>query len=138
VSHPEPAQSNAAQSNGAQSNAAQSNGAQSNAAPSPAAQPYGAARIGAVVLAGGALGYGLYELVAASPSSTRPFVAAQWLAGVLVVHDAVLAPVAVLVGWALTRRLPPRARRGVAVALFVGGCLALVALPVLLSPSAVR
>jgi hypothetical protein len=112
------------------------------ALPGPAltrpAPSYGAARIGAVVLAGGALSYGLYELVAASPRSTRPFVAAQWLAGVLVVHDAVLAPVAVLVGWALSRLLPPKARRGMAVTLFVGVCLALVALPVLLSPSAIR
>jgi len=101
-------------------------------------QPYGVVRVGAVAIAGAALAYGLYELVAASPRSTRPVVALEWLVGVLVVHDALLAPFVVLVGWALTRLLPSRVRRAVAVALFVGGCLGLVALAVLLSPSAIR
>jgi len=100
--------------------------------------PYGLVRVTAVLLAGAAIGYGLYELVGASPRATRPVAALSWLAGVLVVHDGILAPLAVVAGWALTRLLLPRARRVVGALLLVAACLAIVAIPVLLSPSAIR
>ncbi len=99
---------------------------------------YGLVRVTAVLLAGAAIGYGLYELVGASPRATRPVAALSWLAGVLVVHDVILAPLAVLAGWALSRLLPPRGRQVVGALLFVAACLAMVAIPVLLSPSSIR
>jgi hypothetical protein len=38
--------------------------------------------------------------------ATRPADAARWFAGLLLVHDAILVPVALLVGWAVGRLVP--------------------------------
>ncbi|RMI38143.1 hypothetical protein [Streptomyces triticirhizae] len=52
-----------------------------------------------------------------------------WLLGVLLAHDLLLAPLVVLVGWAI-RRAPGRG--ALRAGLLTGGCLVLVALPPLL------
>jgi hypothetical protein len=57
-----------------------------------------------------------------------------WLAGALLAHDAILAPVVVMVGLVLVRLLPGAVRRVVAAGLFAGTCLILVAIPVLGKP----
>lgn len=56
---------------------------------------------------------------------------AAWLAGGVLVHDAVLAPAVVLVGWVMVRRLPERARAPFAVAGVVLGTVTLAVLPTL-------
>ncbi len=75
------------------------------------------------------IGWGLWHLVVVAPSATRPPAALLWLAAGLVVHDAVLAPLAVLVAIALGRTLRAPVRRVVGVLVFVLVALVLVALP---------
>jgi hypothetical protein len=67
---------------------------------------------------GGAIGaYGLHGLLGAAPS-TRPPQALLGALGLNLVHDAVLAPIACLVGLVLTRWLPARLRLPVRAGLF--------------------
>lgn len=56
---------------------------------------------------------------------------AFWLAGGVVLHDAVLAPVVVLVGYAASRLLPGHFRSSTATAFLVWGTLTIAFLPVL-------
>jgi hypothetical protein len=56
---------------------------------------------------------------------------AFWLAGGVVLHDAVLAPVVVALGYAASRGLPPHWRGGTATAFVVWGTLTVAFLPVL-------
>ncbi len=83
-----------------------------------------------VVAAGLAvLGYGVVLLATAGPA------VGVWLAGVLVAHDGLLAPLAVLAGAVVVRVAPPgNARRVLAGGLLVAACLVLVALPALGTP----
>lgn len=60
-----------------------------------------------------------------------PTGAAVWLAGSVVLHDGLIAPLVLLAGLAVARGPAPRVVRA---ALVVGGCLTTVALPVLLRP----
>ncbi|HYY12453.1 MAG TPA: hypothetical protein VE781_16060 [Kineosporiaceae bacterium] len=85
-----------------------------------------------VIAAGlGVLGYGLWLVV----TSGAPFGVAVWLAGSLVGHDGVLAPLAVLAGAVVVRLVPAGpVRRVVAGGLSVAACLVLVALPALGTP----
>jgi hypothetical protein len=80
------------------------------------------------------MGAGVRLLVVETNPETPGQVAA-WLAGAVVVHDLLLAPLVLAVGLAL-RSLPFRgpARGG----LLVAGCLTLVALPPLLRPGTPR
>lgn len=55
------------------------------------------------------------------PGMSHPLGLARWLIGALLVHDVVIAPVVLGVGWLLTRFVPPRARRFVQAALVTGG-----------------
>ncbi|MGP4114066.1 hypothetical protein ACTWP5_24550 [Streptomyces sp. 4N509B] len=89
-------------------------------------------------LAGLALmGVGAWVLLVDAASRT-PGQVAVWLAGALVVHDAVLVPLVLLVGVAL-RRLPyRRVRHVVRGGLLVAGCVTLLALPPLLRPGTPR
>ncbi|MGI5135240.1 MULTISPECIES: hypothetical protein [unclassified Streptomyces] len=54
-----------------------------------------------------------------------------WLGGAVVLHDALIAPLVLLIGWVLVRG---GARGPVRGALLVAGALTAVALPVLLRP----
>jgi hypothetical protein len=56
---------------------------------------------------------------------------AFWLAGGVVLHDAVLAPLAVAIGWIAARVLPAGLRRTSATACLVWGTLTVAFLPVL-------
>lgn len=89
-----------------------------------------------VAIAGvAALAFGVRELVGGAGPLPRLWSSMLWLAGVLVVHDVVLAPLAVAVGWVLSRLLPGRAvRRIVAGGLLVAGSLVAVAIPAQLTP----
>jgi hypothetical protein len=79
------------------------------------------------------LGYGTLLLL--SGGSAAPTTAVGvWLAGSLVGHDLLLAPLTLVVGALAFRRLHGRERRAVAAGLLVAACLVLVALPALLTP----
>jgi hypothetical protein len=83
-----------------------------------------------------ALGYGAWALLSGGTATSWP-VATGWLAGVLVAHDAVVAPATIAAGWLLARAaapLAPAACRVVAGGAMVAACLTLVALPALLAP----
>jgi hypothetical protein len=56
------------------------------------------------------------------------FVLAGWLVGAVVLHDAVLAPAVVGIGWALGRFVPPRARRWLQAFLVAAGLVTVVAI----------
>ena len=58
----------------------------------------------------------------------------EWLAGSLVLHDALLAPLTVFAGVLVTRIVPHDIRPVVAGGLVAAACLVLVALPALLTP----
>jgi hypothetical protein len=53
---------------------------------------------------------------------------AAWLVGAVVLHDAVLAPAVVGVGWTLGRFVPPRARRWLQAFLVAAGLVTVVAI----------
>ncbi|OLP72652.1 hypothetical protein BJM39_11265, partial [Salmonella enterica subsp. enterica serovar Javiana] len=80
--------------------------------------------LGVVVGAYGAvrlLGLGWSNLVATVP----------WLAGVVIVHDGVLAPAVLLAGVGAARLLPSWARRAALLVVVVLGSVTLVAVPIL-------
>ncbi|MDJ0340873.1 hypothetical protein QMK19_19020 [Streptomyces sp. H10-C2] len=91
------------------------------------------AALGAVGVA--AMGLGA-SLLLTDSQVRAPLDVPLWMAGAIVLHDAVLAPVVLAIGAALAHRLPPRVRRPVRAGLIVAACLTAVALPVLLRPGA--
>jgi len=56
---------------------------------------------------------------------------AFWLAGGVIVHDAILAPVVVAIGYGASRMLPGHFRRSTATAFLIWGTLSIAFLPVL-------
>ena len=56
-------------------------------------------------------------------------VLAIWMMAAIVIHDGVVSPLVVSVGWALARWIPPRARRYVQFTLFVTALVAVIAIP---------
>lgn len=89
--------------------------------------------LGAVGVA--AMGLGA-SLLLTDSQVKAPGSVAVWLASAIVLHDAVLTPVVLVIGAALSRWLPPRVRRPVRGGLIVAACLSAVALPFLLRPAA--
>lgn len=88
------------------------------------------ARVGvaAAYAAGLALiGLGLSGVVADVPVARW----AAWFAGAAVLHDGVLVPAVLLAGLA-TGRLPGPYRRIVRAALIIGGCVTVIAIPLVL------
>lgn len=77
------------------------------------------------------IGYGVYLL----PGNTAPrelLLLALWLIAAVLVHDGLLAPAVVAVGWLLRRFVPDRARRYLQAALVVGALVTVIALPLML------
>lgn len=66
---------------------------------------------------------------------TMPTATLTWLAGALIAHDFLLAPVVCAVGWLLARRLPADVRPPVQGGLFVIGVVALLAWPLVATPA---
>jgi hypothetical protein len=89
------------------------------------------------VLGAAALAFGLQRLLSGG-LKTAPDSSLTWMLGLLVGHDAVLAPLVIVVGVVLVRALRrrPAVIRTIAGGLFVAACLTLVALPALLSDGA--
>jgi hypothetical protein len=96
----------------------------------------GRARVALLAIGLLVLAFGVEQLLIGG-DATRLSSSLPWLVGVLVVHDALLAPAAAAVGWALTRvaRRDARAATAViAIGLYVAVVLTLLALPALLTP----
>ena len=54
-----------------------------------------------------------------------------WIAGALLIHDGVLSPAVVAVGWVIEHTVPARARRHLQAALVVGALITVVASPMI-------
>jgi len=82
-------------------------------------------------IAGVLLGlFGLFRLLTQEP----PFeliMLALWLIGAIVIHDGILSPIVVGVGWAVARVVPPRARRFLQGALIVAALVTVIAIPMI-------
>lgn len=81
-------------------------------------------------------GIALAAFGAVSLVSTVPFgalaILVVWMIGAVVVHDGIIAPVTVLIGWTIGRFIPPRARRYVQTLLIAGGLVTIIAIPLIL------
>ena len=72
--------------------------------------------------------FGALRLLVGTPV-TNLLVLAAWMIGAVVIHDGILAPVVVAVGWAVGRVVPARARRYLQAFLVSGGLVTIVAVP---------
>jgi hypothetical protein len=79
----------------------------------------------------GAVAYGVYGLLTAG--SRVPLASwLTWFVGSALLHDLVIAPVWIGLGWLAARLLPAAARPAIVVGAAVAGLLALIALPFVL------
>ena len=74
--------------------------------------------------------YGIVNLFIHIPIQTLLMVAV-WLVAALIIHDAVIAPSVVGVGWLLRRFLPDRARRYVQMGLIIAAAVTIIAVPMI-------
>lgn len=90
----------------------------------PARDPAGprGIRIALGVLGIGAIGYGALRILT-DAKDTHPLALVRWLIGSLLVHDIVIAPVVLGVGWLLGRLVPGRPRAFVQAGLVTGGLI---------------
>ena len=56
-------------------------------------------------------------------------VLAIWLAAAIVIHDGLLSPAVIGLGWLLRQRVPDRGRRYLQVGLVVAGLITVIAVP---------
>ncbi len=56
-------------------------------------------------------------------------VLATWMIAAIVIHDGIVSPLIIAVGWTLARWIPPRARRYVQFTLLVAASVAVIAIP---------
>ena len=102
----------------------------------PAARPRGeptpsgtAWRVGLAV--GGAIfAFGLYGLLHNS-NQTVPANVLKWIAGALILHDAIIAPAVLVAGFLLSRLLPVAIRGGMQATLAVCAVVVVASVPVL-------
>jgi len=73
--------------------------------------------------------YGGGRLVAEVPDALPGLL--LWMVGIVVIHDGLLSPLVVGVGWLLARTVPPRGRRYLQAALLVGGLITIIAIPLI-------
>jgi hypothetical protein len=77
------------------------------------------------------IGYGVLQL----PGNVAPrelVLVALWLIAAIILHDALLAPVVIAIGWLLRRFVPDRGRRYLQAALLIGAFLIVIAVPLIL------
>lgn len=72
--------------------------------------------------------FGAFRLLTEVPLRSVAFLG-LWMLAALVIHDGVLSPLVVSVGWLLRRLVPDRARRFLQIALIVCGLVTVIALP---------
>lgn len=74
-----------------------------------------------------AIGYGALRILT-DAKDTKPIALLKWLIGSLLVHDLLIAPVVIGIGWLLARFVPPRARAFVQAGLVTGGLVSALGL----------
>ena len=86
-----------------------------------------------IILALAGLGlalFGAFRLLTEVPLRSVAFLGV-WMLAALVIHDGVLSPLIVTMGWLLRRLVPDRARRFLQIALIVCGLVTVIALPLI-------
>jgi hypothetical protein len=78
----------------------------------------------------GLAAYGLFRLFSEIPTHSL-LVLAVWLIAALVIHDAILAPSVIGVGWLLRRYVPDRGRRYLQAALIMIALVTVIAVPMI-------
>lgn len=73
--------------------------------------------------------FGVFRLFTEIPFRSLVFLGV-WMLAALLIHDGVLSPLVVTVGW-LLRRVPDRARRFLQVGLIVSSLVTVIALPMI-------
>lgn len=74
--------------------------------------------------------FGVARLVTQVPVS-HLVVLGVWLVAAVLIHDGVLSPAVLAVGWVLARAVPARSRRYLQAALIAGGLITAVAIPLI-------
>lgn len=74
--------------------------------------------------------YGIGRLVTEIPLHSLTLLVG-WLIAAVVIHDGLVSPAVIAVGWTLRRLVQPRARRYVQAALIVSALVTIVALPMI-------
>lgn len=98
--------------------------------PTPAEDPHGAPWWLGLAVGGGIFLFGLRGFIV-DEAQTQPMDWLKWVLGGLLSHDAILAPVAIVVGWLLTRLVPVAVRGGIQGTLAVAATVVVMAYPVL-------
>lgn len=98
----------------------------------PQHEPHGWPWRTGLIGGGGMFAFGLYGLLR-NATQTIPADWAKWIAGALVLHDALLVPAVLLVGALVTRLAPPALRSGLQGTLAVCGVVALMSVPVVMA-----
>jgi hypothetical protein len=75
--------------------------------------------------------FGAVRLVTTVPIGAL-VVLALWMIGAIVIHDGIIAPATVTIGWAIGKFIPPRARRYTQTFLIAGGLVTIIAIPLIL------
>jgi hypothetical protein len=75
--------------------------------------------------------FGVFRLFTEAPF-THLLLLLLWLVAAVAIHDGVLSPLVVGVGWLLAKTVPPRARRFLQGGLIAGGLITVVAIPMML------
>jgi len=76
------------------------------------------------------LSYGAWRILGNS-DRTNPRGLARWLIGAVIIHDGILVPATMVVGFLLTHLVSSRARRYVQGALITSGLVAVIAIPLI-------
>jgi hypothetical protein len=82
----------------------------------------------AVGVGGATMAWGTWLFLDATPDWRRRVDFAKWLVGLALVHDLLLAPIVVAIGWIVARTVPGVGRAPTQSGLIASGCVLLVAL----------
>jgi hypothetical protein len=74
--------------------------------------------------------FGVFRLVTQVPAHDLVMLA-LWLICALIIHDGILSPLVVGVGWVIARVVPARARRYLQIVLISGALVTVVAVPMI-------
>lgn len=75
--------------------------------------------------------FGAFQLVTQIPFGDLA-VLAVWLVGAVIIHDGIVSPLVVAVGWLVSRIVPQRARRYLQAALVTAALVTVIAVPLIL------
>jgi Na+-transporting NADH:ubiquinone oxidoreductase subunit NqrB len=98
--------------------------------PQDASTPSGTAWDVGLAAGGAIFAFGLYGLLH-NATQTMPADLLKWIAGALILHDAIVAPATLVAGMLLTRLLPATIRAGMRATLAVCAVVVMMSVPVL-------